>query len=80
MSKLNTFPKIRRSVRAWLKAGTMNGRVYEKTEVGCPQGGVISPLLANIALHGLEFDVKAALMKDSMKYEKNKGKLRRTIK
>ncbi|GMO33435.1 MAG: hypothetical protein Ta2B_13980 [Termitinemataceae bacterium] len=46
----------------------------------CPQRGVVSPLLANIVLHGLEFDVKTALMKDIMKYEKSKGKTGRTMK
>jgi RNA-directed DNA polymerase len=41
-------------IRQWLKAGYMEkGRIYDTPE-GTPQGGVISPLLANIALHGME--------------------------
>jgi RNA-directed DNA polymerase len=44
----------RELVRQWLKAGYMEeGRTYDTTE-GTPQGGVISPLLANVALHGME--------------------------
>jgi len=41
-------------IRQWLKAGIMENGVYQDTEVGTPQGGVISPLLLNIALHGME--------------------------
>ena len=41
-------------IQAWLKAGLIEGNHFEQTEVGTPQGGVISPLLANIALHGME--------------------------
>jgi RNA-directed DNA polymerase len=54
LNKLNTFPTIRRQVRAWLKAGVMDGKKLFPTSEGTPQGGVISPLLANIALHGME--------------------------
>jgi RNA-directed DNA polymerase len=41
-------------VKAWLKAGVLDHGVFAVTEMGTPQGGVLSPLLANIALHGLE--------------------------
>ena len=41
-------------VRRWLKAGVVELGHFEPTEEGTPQGGVISPLLANIALDGLE--------------------------
>ena len=40
-----------RAVGKWLNAGVMNRGVYERSERGTPQGGVISPLLANIYLH-----------------------------
>jgi RNA-directed DNA polymerase len=38
----------------WLKAGYLYKNAYYDTEEGCPQGGVISPTLANLALDGLE--------------------------
>lgn len=41
-------------IRQWLKAGYVDNGVFHDTEAGTPQGGVISPLLANIALHGME--------------------------
>ena len=41
-------------IHQWLKAGYMDGGVFHDTDAGTPQGGVISPLLANIALHGME--------------------------
>lgn len=51
---LSRVPIFRKVVAGWLKAGVFTGEVYDPTETGTPQGGVISPLLANIALHGLE--------------------------
>ena len=58
LGKLNTFPTIRRQIRAWLKAGVIDNKQYQETSKGTPQGGVISPLLANIALHGMEERIK----------------------
>ncbi|MBC6420646.1 MAG: group II intron reverse transcriptase/maturase [Hormoscilla sp. SP12CHS1] len=55
---LNNTSPIRKQIRAWLKAGVMDQGTWHNTESGAPQGGVISPLLANIALHGLEEAVK----------------------
>jgi RNA-directed DNA polymerase len=59
LDKLNTFPLLRRVIRAWLKAGVLDGATLFPTEEGTPQGGVISPLLANIALHGLETEIRS---------------------
>ena len=58
LKKLNTFPTLRRQIRAWLKAGVMDGLELKPTDRGTPQGGTISPLLANIALHGMEIVIK----------------------
>jgi RNA-directed DNA polymerase len=44
----------RELVKQWLKAGYVDQGTFHPTEEGTPQGGVISPLLANIALHGME--------------------------
>ncbi|MBJ6903619.1 reverse transcriptase domain-containing protein, partial [Vibrio cholerae] len=38
----------------WLKAGFMESGKFNLTEAGTPQGGIISPELANMALDGLE--------------------------
>ena len=58
LAKLQTYPRLRRQIKAWLKAGVMDGKTLFPTEEGTPQGGVISPLLANIALHGMEERIK----------------------
>src|SRR2546429_3423010 len=44
----------RELIKQWLKAGYVEQEMLHATEQGTPQGGVISPLLANIALHGME--------------------------
>ena len=41
-------------LRKWLKAGVIEKNVFRATEEGTPQGGIISPTLANIALDGME--------------------------
>jgi len=41
-------------IKQWLKAGYLEDGKYHDTPTGTPQGGVISPLLLNIALHGME--------------------------
>lgn len=66
LTKLNTSPSIRRQVRAWLKAGVMDGQQLFPTSEGTPQGGCISPLLANIALHGMENRIKQAFPKRTL--------------
>lgn len=59
LKKMDTSPYLSRIVRQWLKAGILDNGAFQKNEKGTPQGGCISPLLANIALHGLENLVKS---------------------
>jgi RNA-directed DNA polymerase len=65
LDKLDTFPLLRRVIKGWLKAGVLDGKDLFPTQAGTPQGGVLSPLLANVALHGLEEAVAAAFPKTS---------------
>ena len=58
LDKVKTYPTLRRQLKAWLKAGVMINGNFFNTNEGTPQGGIISPLLANIALHGMEERVK----------------------
>jgi RNA-directed DNA polymerase len=44
-------PRVLRLLRKWLRAGVSEDGQWSRTEVGTPQGAVISPLLANIYLH-----------------------------
>lgn len=60
LEKLRTAPTTRRMIKAWLQAGVMDGKELFPTTAGTPQGGPLSPLLANIALHGLETAIKTA--------------------
>ena len=46
-------------LRKWLKAGFMEKHVLYPTETGVPQGGIASPVIANLALDGLEKLLKA---------------------
>lgn len=51
---MDNIPLDRRMLKAWLGSGYMDGGVFHRTEAGTPQGGVISPILANMVLDGLE--------------------------
>ncbi|NEO47664.1 MAG: group II intron reverse transcriptase/maturase [Moorea sp. SIO4A3] len=72
LDSIGNFPAIK-LIRDWLKAGYVHKGVFYETEEGTPQGGIISPLLANIALHGLEEElgIKYTWCKD--KRSKNGG-------
>jgi RNA-directed DNA polymerase len=65
-------------VEAWLQAKIMEGYANEPKEItpskkGTPQGGIISPLLANIALHGLEDHLKAFVADQNFKLPNRRG-------
>jgi RNA-directed DNA polymerase len=60
LTKLHTSPTMRRAMQAWLKAGIMDGDQLFPTDTGVPQGAILSPLLLNVALHGLETAVARA--------------------
>ncbi|WP_229640014.1 reverse transcriptase domain-containing protein [Waterburya agarophytonicola] len=54
LEKINTSPTITRQIKAWFKSGVIDKGTLFPTKEGTPQGGVVSTLLANIALHGME--------------------------
>lgn len=61
------IPMNKRVLRGWLKCGYLEKDAFFDTEAGTPQGGIISPLLANMALDGLEEAVKAVVPKRGAK-------------
>jgi len=67
LEALAGFP-ARHLVRQWLKAGVVDRGVFMETTTGTPQGGIASPLLANIALHGMESAVGVAYERQRNSY------------
>lgn len=58
LTMIDSHP-ARESIKGWLKAGYIYRGIKTPTDKGTPQGGAISPLLANIGLHGLEKLIKS---------------------
>jgi hypothetical protein len=56
LKQIEDFP-AKDIIQKWLKAGFIDNNVFNMTESGTPQGGIISPVLANIALHGMEAEI-----------------------
>lgn len=75
VDKINTYPSLRRQIKAWLKSGAIDNGIVVKTSEGTPQGGTISPLLANIALHGMEQRIKDAIPSKSKPFSRKKPNL-----
>jgi RNA-directed DNA polymerase len=57
---LENTPMEKAMLRKWLKAGYMEKQAFHPTEAGTPQGGIISPVLANLALDGLETELRSS--------------------
>lgn len=67
----------RELIKQWLKAGYVESEMFHETESGTPQGGIISPLLANIALDGMDGLVSQyEKTKEYRYYHKKRGKFR----
>ena len=61
INKLNTTKQFQTQIKAWLKMGIIEQGTLKLTppnKIGTPQGGIISPFLANVALHGMEEHLK----------------------
>ncbi|MEJ1343684.1 MAG: group II intron reverse transcriptase/maturase [Candidatus Sedimenticola sp. (ex Thyasira tokunagai)] len=58
---LRHIPLDKEVLRKWLRAGIVHKGMFQSTEEGTPQGGVISPTLANLTLDGLESQLKKHL-------------------
>jgi RNA-directed DNA polymerase len=60
--------RVLKLLRLWLQAGVMVEGVHERTVAGTPQGGVISPLLANVFLHVLDTELSARGVGELVRY------------
>ena len=54
LQKCNTFPEVKCQIYAWLKVGILDCEEHAFPKIWTPEGGMILPLLVNIALHGIE--------------------------
>jgi RNA-directed DNA polymerase len=68
LQKINQKGKVRQQLKAWLSSGVIDQGVFTATSEGTPQGGICSPLLANIALHGMETMLMDFIRTQKLKY------------
>lgn len=69
------IPMNKTILRKWLKAGYIDKHVLQPTEEGTPQGGIASPVLANLTLNGLEKRIREKYPKASYRSRKAKVNL-----
>lgn len=70
LNKLNTIKAFKNQIKSWLEAGILHFTPEEYSEINqaeIPQGGVLSPLLMNIALHGMETAVESEFGRHKIK-------------
>ncbi len=72
---LRQIPTDKEVLRKWLKAGFVEKRILFPTEAGTPQGGIISPTLANLTLDGLERRLKETFPVKAPKGQKSGPKV-----
>jgi RNA-directed DNA polymerase len=60
--------RVLKLLRLWLRAGVMEGGEVRRTVAGTPQGGVISPLLANVYLHVLDTELSQRGVGELVRY------------
>lgn len=68
-----TSSNIKRAIRGWFKCGYIEEGQLHPTETGTPQGGVLSPLLANIGLWGMDFELYEKLIQKYGNHPRSKG-------
>jgi RNA-directed DNA polymerase len=69
---LANIPMDSTILRKWLKAGFIDRHVFNKTEEGTPQGAICSPVLARLALNGLERTLREQYPKATARSRKAK--------
>jgi RNA-directed DNA polymerase len=69
------IPMEKSILRKWLKAGYIEKRVLKPTEEGTPQGGICSPVIANLTLDGLEAKLREKYPKASNASRRAKANL-----
>jgi RNA-directed DNA polymerase len=64
---LNNILIDKKVLKSWLKAGYIDRHVFYHTNEGTPQGGIISPILANMTLDGLELALRTVVPRTGAK-------------